>query len=176
MKKQQGMSLNDRLLRRDLEGFERDLAAGADLEERDRDGRTPLMNATGYRLPHIVSALISRGANVNAQDRRGWTALHFTAQEYEPALATLLIQNGASVDLADAHGNTPLSTAVFECRGRGEMIAMLLRAGANKDLPNAHGVSPASLAATIANYDVAQFFRPETNATGTPTDPANDTR
>ena len=39
------------------------------------------------------------------------------------------------------------------------MIEFLLRAGADRDRKNNHGTSPADLAATIANYDVKQWFR-----------------
>jgi ankyrin repeat protein len=53
----------------------------------------------------------------------------------------------------------PLSHAVFESRGRGEMIRLLLSFGADKALKNKHGVSPENLARTIANYDVSIFLR-----------------
>ena len=65
---------------------------------------------------------------------------------------------GALVDVADEHGNTPLFRAVFESKGRGEMVKLLLSRGAGPDLCNAHGVSPRIVADTIANFDVKQFF------------------
>jgi len=71
----------------------------------------------------------------------------------------LLIDAGAAIDPVDDHGNTPLSNAVFESRGDGQVIQMLLAAGADPHRKNSHGVSPASLAHTISNYDVAKFFR-----------------
>jgi ankyrin repeat protein len=74
-------------------------------------------------------------------------------------MAKLLLDHGAAADAQDAHGNTPLSHAVFESRGRGEMIRLLLSFGADKALKNKHGVSPENLARTIANYDVSIFLR-----------------
>jgi ankyrin repeat protein len=73
-------------------------------------------------------------------------------------MVSLLIDAGAIVDLQDNNGNTPLGTATFESRGRGEMISILLRAGADRNCPNAHGQTPLKLAKLIANYDVAKFF------------------
>ena len=54
----------------DLPAVKQALAAGAPLESRDADGRTPLLLATlGHHLP-VVRWLIGRGADVNAQDRQ----------------------------------------------------------------------------------------------------------
>ncbi|MBI1275437.1 hypothetical protein GC177_05640 [bacterium] len=39
---------------------------GADIESRNRDGQTPLLNATSYALPQTVALLIKKGANPNA--------------------------------------------------------------------------------------------------------------
>jgi len=42
---------------------------------------------------------------------------------------------------------------------RGGLIALLRSHGADPHAENKHGVSPVSLARTIANYDIAQFFK-----------------
>lgn len=124
----------------------------------DEYGRTPLHCAVISHDVTKVRELLASGANPCAQDDNGWTPLHFAAQNYLPEIAALLIQHGAAVDAQDTHGNTPLSRAVFDSRGRGEIIAVLRRAGADSTRVNTHGVSPLSLARTIANYDVEQFF------------------
>lgn len=69
-----------------------------------------------------------------------------------------LLDAGANIEAEDAWGNTPLGRAVFESKGRGEVITFLLSRGADRLHANKHGVSPLSLAQSIANYDVAQFF------------------
>jgi uncharacterized protein len=81
------------------------------------------------------------------------------AQEHHAGIAALLISHGASVDVEDRHGNTSLWRAVFNSRGRGDLITVLLNAGANRNHRNKHGKTPIDLAKTIANYDVAQFFK-----------------
>jgi ankyrin repeat protein len=62
------------------------------------------------------------------------------------------------VDAQDIHGNTPLSRAVFDSKGRGQVIKLLLSSGANKDLKNKHGISPEDLAKSIGNYDVSKLL------------------
>lgn len=134
------------------------LATGAEVDDEDRDGRTALEYAAADGRADLVDLLLRAGARPDHADRRGRTALHFAAQAHAPGICETLLAAGAPVDAVDAHGNTPLSTAVFESRGRGEVITLLLRHGADRHLKNAHGVSPASLAASIGNYDVKRWL------------------
>jgi ankyrin repeat protein len=124
----------------------------------DEYGRTPLHYAVIEHKVAIVKALLASGADPSVCDDDGWTPLHFAAQEYAPEICAALLAAGALVDAADSHGNTPLWRAVFDSRGRGEVIRVLRAHGASPTLANARGISPISLARTIANYDVGQFF------------------
>lgn len=124
----------------------------------DRAGRTPLHYAALANDADAVSRLLTEGADPNAADRMGFTALHFAAQEGAIAAAGILLAAGAQLDSADSYGNTPLSTAVFNSRGRGELIRLLRRHGADPWHPNDTGQTPAGTARLIGNYDVAQFF------------------
>jgi ankyrin repeat protein len=124
----------------------------------DSDGRTALMHAAIDGKSEITKVLLTHQAKVNLRDKAGFSALHFAVQGFHLVLADLLIQAGAEVDIQDEHGNTPLSKAVFESKGRGEMISLLLQHGAQKELKNKYGVSPIELARSIANYDIKQFL------------------
>jgi ankyrin repeat protein len=124
----------------------------------DREGRTSLHYAAAQGDAARVAQLLAEGADPMLRDRQGWTPLHFAAQAYSVDVATKLLEAGAEVDAQDAHGNTPLLRAVFDSRGRGEVIQLLRRRGADPHRTNYHGVSPVQLAETIANYPVAQFF------------------
>ena len=62
------------------------------------------------------------------------------------------------MDAVNSNGNTPLFTAVFNSRGRGELIKLLRHHGADPWHPNNTSQTPIGLARLIANYNVAQFF------------------
>jgi ankyrin repeat protein len=94
----------------------------------------------------------------SAPDDEGWTPLHFAAQSNSAEIAELLLNAGASLAPRDTHGNTLLFKAVFNSRGKGDVIRLLRARGANPYATNKHGVSPLKLARTIANFDVRQFF------------------
>jgi uncharacterized protein len=125
----------------------------------DRAGRSPLHYAAQEQDFNRVKGLIEEGEDVNLADRNGWTPLHFAAQSNNAEIAQLLLDCGALVDPRDDHGNTPLFRAVFNSRGRGELIELLRKRGASPISKNESGVSPTRLARTIANYNVAEFFR-----------------
>src|SRR5262245_7167567 len=132
--------------------------SGHPVDEKDREGRTPLFYAVMGGELRIATELIRRGANPNTQGRNRETPLHFAARECLVEAAERLLRSGAPVDARDVNGNTPLWRAVFDSRGRGEMIRLLLSHGADKSLTNEHGVSPEDVAKTIANYDVRRFL------------------
>ena len=53
------------------------LATGADIQESDKNGVTPLHHAVRFRSPAAVETLLQHGANVNQVCKRsGSTALH----------------------------------------------------------------------------------------------------
>lgn len=151
--------LVDAIYKNDMDGVKSLLSAGAELECRDRAGRTPLINAVIDERQQIARLLIEAGADTNASDKEGLTALHFAAMWQSVEVTKLLISSGAIVDAKDKFGNTPLGRAVYSSDGRDDVVRELLAAGANCDAENDGGVSPRSLASTIANIDMRAILR-----------------
>lgn len=118
----------------------------------DRGGRS------GLHVAAAVARLLAAGLDPNLGDKKGFVALHFAAQYWHLEAAGLLLAGGAEVDARNRYGNTSLWTAVFESRGRGELIELLRAAGADPHAVNRSGQTPLGLARLIANYDVRQYF------------------
>jgi ankyrin repeat protein len=153
-----GDSLIKCVFREDVAGLQKRLRKRADTEEADEDRRTPLIHAAIDNKQQMAAILLDSGANVNAQDQLGNSALHYAANGWFVEMTRLLISHGANLELEDHHGNTPLSNAVFNSRGREDVIRVLVEAEADKNHRNRHGVSPLELARSIGNFDVAQFL------------------
>jgi ankyrin repeat protein len=124
----------------------------------DDYGRSPLHYAALANDAAAAQSRIDAGDDPNLGDVHGLTPLHFAAQEGALDVARLLLATGAAVDPEDVHGNTPLMSAVFNSRGRGDLIELLRASGADPTRPNASGQTAVGLARLIGNFDVARFF------------------
>ncbi|MFO0888525.1 MAG: ankyrin repeat domain-containing protein [Isosphaeraceae bacterium] len=120
------------------------LERGADVNQRDEDGSTPLDYAISDDdlPPELVGELLDRGAKPDATDEEGTTALMVAPTPLLP----LLIAHGANVNARDRAGGTPLIQAAS--LGDVKRLEILLDHGAEIDATN--GRSNALIAAVEA--------------------------
>jgi ankyrin repeat protein len=104
-----------------IEAVKQHLAAGTDLNAKNKYGSTPLHYAANKEIAEL---LIAEDANVNEKDDNGSTPLHFAAVNGPKVIVELLIANGADVNAKDEDGGTPLDVAISFNRTE---IADLLR-------------------------------------------------
>jgi cytohesin len=76
--------------RGNIEAVKQHLAAGTDVDARDKEDKTPLKHAAYRGYKEIVELLIAKGADVNAKDEDGRTALDWAHGE----TAALLRKHG----------------------------------------------------------------------------------
>src|SRR5215469_16878745 len=118
---------------------------GADVNTRDADGNTLLMQAAVYATPADLEFLLSHGAQVNAANKAGHTALMRAIPDL--GKIKLLIEHGADVN-ASARGTTPLLIAAG-IRSAGDVVRYLIKQGADTKAVDAQG-SDAVMAAALA--------------------------
>ena len=87
------------------------LEAGADANQANQFGITPLWHAAQFGHLPIVAALLAAGANVNQANNWGFTPLTSAAQWGHLSTVQALLAAGADVSLKDTSGKTALDWA-----------------------------------------------------------------
>ncbi len=77
---------------------------GANINEKDNYGMTPLMIACKFNLTEIVNYLITIKVDVNEKDNSGNTALHYAAENLNIDMIKALIKKGANLNVINNEG------------------------------------------------------------------------
>lgn len=106
---------------------------GADVNERDVTGNTPLFRAASYGYTDIVRRLLAKKADVDSRNNNGDTPLMGAAASYSnnrDAVVRLLLDNNADTTLRNNKGKTALDIAAE--RGRTSIANTLRTVGAER--------------------------------------------
>jgi ankyrin repeat protein len=113
------------------------IADGADVDQQDQLGRTPLHHAAEAGARSVVPLLIAAGADIEARDAGGATPL--LVGGCRERMATTLVAYGARVNAADNNGTTLLHLA---CRNCVTSVGLVLALGADANLRDLRGRAP----------------------------------
>lgn len=144
------------------------IAAGADINFKDKDGQTDLMTAAVEGRVALVKALIAAGANVNIQNNKGRTPLINAALHGKIEVVKVLLEAGANPEIKDDEGYTAIIEPAFA--GNLEIVKALLAAKANPNVTVEHGMTALMGAAFNGHKDVVN----ELLATGAQRDAKDD--
>ena len=111
-----------------IEAVKQHLAAGADVNAKDRNGWTPLHWAA-WGEKEIIELLISAGAEVNVKNKSGFTPLHYAAGNSQKDTVELLIAKGTNVNAKDNRGTTPLDRSITHNADDTEIADLLRKHG-----------------------------------------------
>ena len=131
------------------------LAAGVNVNARDAEGFTPLLETAFAGNVEMAKVLISAGADVNAE-KNGDTPLYAAAMHNSKNLAELLIANGANVNAGAKFGDLPIDIA--SQFGYKDMVALLIDKGSSVNSRTINGFTPLDAAVAGGRVDVAKFL------------------
>lgn len=96
---------------------------GADIDSKNKNGSTPLLEAAASGNIEAIKALLSYGADINHQNARGLSALMLAAAHGQKAAVEYLLSQQADPDLTDKDGYTARSKA--ENKGHADIVPLL---------------------------------------------------
>jgi len=144
----QPATLAEAVVLRNSTAIENFLALGADPNDPEADGTTPLLRAVSGQMPNTAQLLIGAGADVNKANSYGVTALYVAARAGDAVATRMLLAAGADANAAlPASGETVLMTAAKA--GNPDVVRALLTGGID-------GVSLAELGEARAAARVAE--------------------
>jgi uncharacterized protein len=134
------------------------IRSGADVNQAQPDGSTPLLWAVNRSEVEAVEALLAKKANPNVGNEFGSLPITEAARLNDARMVKMLLDAGAKVDSANPDGETTLMLAIKA--GNLEMFQGLLNAGANVNvIEKFHNQTPLMYAASNARADmVAQLL------------------
>jgi quinoprotein dehydrogenase-associated probable ABC transporter substrate-binding protein len=133
------------------------IARGADVNQRDRDGWTPIMTAAYCDDADDVKLLAQHGADPNTMSVQKLTPLGVAAQYGKDKAALALIEAGAdpSHGIGDA-GYTPLMLA--SANDAQALAQALIKKGADVNARNGGGVTALMMAAANGRADMVKLL------------------
>lgn len=133
----EGSSVNkefyDAVIANDLDRAAYLIGKGADVNELDNMGTSPLTTAAAAGCIEMMQLLVAHGAKVNLPDSDGSTALMGGVARNQTAAIKFLLAHGARVDEGAPRGYTPLSLAIEEQQF--DAAYALIAAGADVNSP-----------------------------------------
>ncbi len=122
-------------------------------------GKSLLHEAIAYEQEKIALDLIDRKIDVLLQDNMAQVPLHYVCFYPNINIASALITAAWPViDIRDVKGNTPLWYAVFNARGKYDLVKLLIDHHANPLSINRAGKTPLDLAIQIGDEALVQIL------------------
>jgi len=132
------------------------LLLGADVNETNKQGWTPLHFATVRGKTECARVLVEAGAALDPRTGTNKTPLHFAADRGFLEITKLLVENGADISAQDDEGWSPLHYAAE--KNRVDVAAYLIELGAEVDLRSLRGGTPLHEASASAGPAMIQLL------------------
>jgi hypothetical protein len=132
------------------------LLLGADVNEKNKQGWTPLHFATVRGKTECAEVLIAKGAELNPRTGTEKTPLHFAASRGFLEITVLLVESGGDITAQDDEGWSPLHYAAE--KDKVDVATYLIKQGAEVDMPSTRGGTPLHEASASASPEMIKLL------------------
>jgi len=156
--------LIENVKKQDIEAIKNSIKMGADVNAKDKEGKTCLMIACEKSNFEIVEFLLIERAKLDYKDKQGRTALHYACVQRNLRIVSLFLNRDIGkrkfrkrINRKDNDGNTPLILAVQN--NHYYTVNHLLLNGAIKGIKNKEGKDAFSVAKNNDNVKLMILIR-----------------
>jgi hypothetical protein len=132
------------------------IALGADVNEMDKRGWTPLLHAAVRGKTECAEVLIAKGAKLDPRDGTQKTPLHYAADRGFADMVMLLVESGADLGAQDDEGWSPLHYAAE--KDKVDVAAYLIEQGAEVNMISKRGGTPLHEASASASPEMIRLL------------------
>lgn len=132
------------------------LITGKNINERNKKGNTPLLEAICDSQNKTVQFLIDKKADIHIRDNDGETALIKAARTKNIHIVRFLIDHGAKINEYTKYGGGPLQEAVW--RGNFDIVKLLVQNGAEINKTGDFGRTPLSIACIYGFSEIVTYL------------------
>ena len=129
---------------------------GANINEVDKNGHTPLMHAIFKGQTQAAKALVTMGANINIQDKSGYSALSYAISYGNIEVVKFLVEKGADLRLRDQYNYSYLHIAASYKQI--EIVKVFLKNKKNINEKSIYGETALHVALTNRMYETAKLL------------------
>ena len=129
---------------------------GADVDQVNKDGATPLYLASKLGRIKTAKFLIDSKADLNKAEKRGYTPLYIASRLGQVKTAELLIDSKADLNKAGKRGYTPLFVA--SQKDRKDIVSLLIERKADIDKADKIGGTPLLVASQEGNTEIVRLL------------------
>ncbi|WP_424245263.1 ankyrin repeat protein [Elusimicrobium posterum] len=127
---------------------------GADLKEKDNNGRVPFHWAALNGCVDTMELLYPKGVDIDMRDYQNYTPLIYAAMHGRTEAVKWLVERGVQLDLQNEKGQTALWLATYNIAGFPEVTQILIDAGADINIKNNEGKSPLQVSAMAGREEI----------------------
>ena len=120
------------------------IAAGADVHAKDKNGNTPLHFAAWHNAADVARVLIDAGTDLHAKNKKDDIPLHYAAGKNAADVARMLIDAGTNLHAKNKKDDTPLHYAAW--KNAADAARVLIDAGADVNVKDTNGLTPLQVA------------------------------